>query len=341
MAKPLRLAFMGFRHGHVVQFHKLVEPRKDVQIVGACEEHAETAEAVRKAGVVKLTHNNFDELMKGTDCDAVAIGDYFARRGSLIIRALQAGKHVIVDKPICTDLAELAEIEKLAKEKNRCVGCLFDLRDSGVYIAMRRIIREGMIGEVLTVNFTAEHPLLPGSRPAWYFEPGKHGGTITDIGIHAMDLIPWVTGRQVTECVAARVWNANLPAHPDFQDGAQMMLKMDNNGGILGDCSYVGPNGCGYQVPQYWRLIIHGTEGVIEGRAGGNSLSLTTHKDKEPRTLPADPHTENIVLDDFLNEISGKHDAQRVNTAGVIDAHRRVIKIQQAAEQKKTHVSLQ
>jgi predicted dehydrogenase len=340
MPQPLRLAFMGFRHGHVLALYKLAKMRMDVQIVAACEEHPETAGAIGQGGVVALTHKSFDDLLNSADCDAIAIGDYFARRGSLIIRALKAGKHVIIDKPICTSMEELEQIEQLARQNNRCIGCLFDLRDSGAYRAMRRLIREGTIGEVHTVNFTAEHPLLPGSRPGWYFEPGKHGGTITDIAIHAMDLLPWITGRRITECVAARVWNARLPQYPHFQDGAQLMLKMDNNGGILGDVSYLAPNGCGYGVPQYWRLICHGAEGVLETRCGGDTLSLTTHSDKQPRTIPADPNAEGCVLDDFLHEISGRHDPERITTQGVIDAHRRVLKIQQAADLQRTHVLL-
>ncbi|MCP4516547.1 MAG: EamA family transporter, partial [Delftia sp.] len=45
------------------------------------------------------------------------------------------------------------------------------------------------IGAVQTMSMSGQHPLRLGERPAWYFEPGRHGGTITDIGVHAVDLI--------------------------------------------------------------------------------------------------------------------------------------------------------
>ncbi|MEZ4683286.1 MAG: hypothetical protein R2932_54665 [Caldilineaceae bacterium] len=57
-------------------------------------------------------------------------------------------------------------------------------------IGLRNLIRSGLIGEIHAINFGGQHPLMLDTRAAWYFEPGKHGGTINDIAIHAVDAIP-------------------------------------------------------------------------------------------------------------------------------------------------------
>ena len=158
---------------------------------------------------VQLTHNSYDDIWQNVDFDAVAVGDYFSRRGELIIAALSAGKHVLADKPVCTNLNELDQIEALAAKKRRALGCLLDLRDHGGYLATRKLIANGEIGQVHTLTFLAQHPLILGKRPSWYFEPGKHGGTINDIGVHAIDLIPWMTGRSIVEVTAA-AWNTTF-----------------------------------------------------------------------------------------------------------------------------------
>src|SRR5215204_3801861 len=106
-AAKLRLAFLGFRHGHVMGLYRAAQDHPGVEIAAACEEHADTAASLKSAGAVALTHESYDDVFGSVDFDAVAIGDYFARRGKIIIRALEAGKHVIADKPICTDLREL------------------------------------------------------------------------------------------------------------------------------------------------------------------------------------------------------------------------------------------
>lgn len=331
---PFRIAFAGFRHGHIMSLYDAAcrEPR--VQIVAACEPDAAAAEAVRKQGKVRLTHPDLAAMLAGVECDIVAIGDYFAARGPLALAALKAGKHVIADKPLCTSIAELEQIATLARERRLSVGCLLDLRASAAVRTLRRVVRGGQIGEVQTVLFTAQHPLLLGSRPGWYFEPGKHGGTLNDIAIHAMDAIPWITGRRMKRVVAAREWNARVPQFPHFRDCAQFIAEFDNGGGLMGDVSYLAPDGCGYCVPQYWRITCHGTRGVAEIAGDGRPLSLATHVDKAVREIPLDAPAADLPLRDFLGELDGQPGEDGpLTTAAVLEASRQALLLQAAAVQ--------
>jgi predicted dehydrogenase len=280
-------------------------------------------------------------MLSDVEIDAVAVGDYFAKRGPVIIRALEAGKHVLADKPICTSLADLDRIETLTRDKKRTVGCLLDLRESGAFRTMRRLIGEGAIGDVHTVLVTAQHPLNYPNRPKWYFEEGKHGGTINDIAVHAIDLIPWTTGKKMIEVTAARAWNARLPQHPHFQDAAQFLIRTENKGSIFGDVSYLSPDGLAYSAPQYWRITVHGTGGMLETKLGSKTLSIAQPADKSPREIPADEDQHNGCLDAFLNEIAGKRSAGELATQDVFDASRRSLLVQQAADQNKAGVSLE
>ena len=202
---------------------------------------------------------------------------------------------------------------------------------------MRRLIQSGAIGEVHTINFTAQHPLLYDRRPHWYFEPGNHGGTINDIGIHAIDLIPWLTGRRVVEAVAARAWNARLPRVPHFQDAAQIMLRLDNNGGVLGDLSYLTPDAVGYAATQYWRVTCHGESGAIETSFNSRTVELATTSVQQ---FPADPGNPPGCLEAFLDEIDDSPKPGVISTRDVLDASRRALLIQQAADEGQSHVAL-
>src|SRR2546423_13045277 len=109
----MRLVFAGFRHGHIMALYDAARQHADVEVVGACEEDAATANSLNSSGQVKLTHRDLKQLIAQSKCDAVAVGDYFAKRGQVIVDALSAGKHVISDKPICTSLADLKRIRDL------------------------------------------------------------------------------------------------------------------------------------------------------------------------------------------------------------------------------------
>ena len=106
----MRFAFAGFQHGHILSLYELVEEGEGLEVVAACEEDGEVREKLKAGGHVDITYGNVGEMLDEVDCDVVAIGDYYVRRGSLIIEALERGKHAIIDKPICTSLKELEEI---------------------------------------------------------------------------------------------------------------------------------------------------------------------------------------------------------------------------------------
>ncbi len=339
----MRLAFIGFRHGHIFSFYDHLLKDKRVSITAACEDDASTASKIRAEGKVRLTHESHSALLDNAECDAVAIGDVYGNRGQLVIEALRRGKHVIIDKPICTRLSELQEIERLCAAGQLHISALLDTRGSGSARTARRLIAENAIGDVQTVNFSAQHPLLLGKRPEWYFVPGMQGGTINDIGIHAFDSIPWMTGRRIVESVAARAWNARLPEFPHFQDGAQIMLRLDNGGGVLGDLSYLAPDALGYSVPQYWRMTFHGAGGVIEFNSKSQAVTLVRSKDKEPQEIALESADHFIAWESFLREtgfVKEPLTPLHLTTQQTIRASRLALRIQEAADQNQCHVAL-
>ncbi|MCM8768988.1 MAG: Gfo/Idh/MocA family oxidoreductase [Candidatus Omnitrophica bacterium] len=336
----LKIAVAGFRHGHIYALYHLAKGRNDIEIVAACEEDESAREDVIRSKVATLTHSNFEEMLKTVDCQVIALGDYYGRRGILAIRALETGRHVLSDKPLCTSLEELNQIEHLSQAGNLKVGCMFSLRGSPPFLTAREIIRQGLIGEIQAISFGGQHPLSLGTRPWWYFEPGKHGGTINDLAVHAIDALPWMTGYQFALVNAARVWNAFVPQYPHFQDGAQMMLTMDNGCGVLGDVSYFLPSVLGYSLPIYWRMTFFGAKGVLETSATSSGVTLFLEREKEPRLIPLVPAKPEAYLEAFLRDIQGQGYPDDLNTEAVLRVTRIALTIQQAAEQQLREVPL-
>lgn len=328
----VRLAFVGFRHGHIFDLYRRAQEMPEIEVVAACEDDPATREQLAAQGVVDITHGDYGEMLAGVDCDAVAIGDTYARRGGLAIRALSHGKHVISDKPLCTSLDELAEIERLSAEKGLCVDCMFDMRDRAQLISVRDLIRQGTIGEVHAISFGGQHPLNLGTRAAWYFEPGKHGGTINDIAIHAIDAIPWITGLQFTAINAARCWNALAKDYPHFEGAAQMMLTMENGCGVLGDVSYLAPGSSGYTLPFYWRMTFWGERGVIEVDYSAKDITLALDGENDVRHEPLADSNPGGYLRSFLHDIQGGLQADELCTAHALRATRIALTIQHAAD---------
>ena len=319
----MNLAFAGFRHSHIIGLYNTAKATEGVFITG-CFEEDETARKTAEKSGIEFNCNSYAEILNNPSVDAVAIGDYYGKRGKMIIDALKAGKHVICDKPLCTSLEELDEIEKLSKEKGLKVACMLDLRYMPQTDKVAELVKNGEIGDIATISFTGQHCLSYGSRPGWYFEEGKHGGTINDIAVHGIDLIRLITGKNLTHVNCAKVWNKFADKEPNFKDCAQFMFEMEGIS-VMGDVSYSAP-GFGGILPTFWNFYIWGTKGMINFRYSEDVIHLYKG-------------TEEIIqckrdslkwLDDFISEINGK--GFETGTAETLKSQRQVLEIQKEAD---------
>lgn len=324
-----RIAFAGFKHAHIYSLLALAQSHEAVTIAAAWESDPACQAAARSAGV-SLTHATYEALLAEKGIDIVAIGDAYANRGALAIAALQAGKHVIADKPLCTSLDELAAIRQLAQNRDLKVGLMLDLRFGRIIPPLRQIFAAGELGAVYAISFGGQHPLNYGTRPAWYFEKGRHGGTINDIAIHGIDLIACLTGLRIRRVLAARCWNAYAKEVPSFQDCGQFMAELDNGAGLLGDVSYASPDSFGYGLPFYWRFTIWCANGVLEFAAGNQDIKMALNGSDTVMALPVSEVETGNCLSSLIDDIEGQPAA--LDTTAVLAASQDTLTIQAAAD---------
>lgn len=320
----MNIAFAGFRHPHILGLYNSVIESKDIKLVGCFEENEDAKKQAEESLGANFNFNSYEEILKDADVDAVAIGDYYGKRGKMVTDALKAGKHVICDKPICTDLDELSEIEKLSKEKNLQVCCMLDLRYLPQVPKVCEIIKSGEIGEIKNVTFTGQHCLDYGNRPMWYFEEGKHGGTINDIAIHGVDLVRFITGKNLTKVNCAKTWNAFADKEPDFKDCGQFMAEFDGIA-LMADVSYAAPKFNGI-MPTYWDFYFWGTKGLLKFNIANNEI----HIFKNEEEIIECPNSKSEYLRDFISEINGVKTI--MNTEDILKSQRQVLEIQRASE---------
>lgn len=336
----IKLAFVGFRHAHIFDLYRRAQAMPEIEVVAACEEDESTRAALAREGMVTITHSEYGQMLADAACDAVAVGDYYACRGKQVLDALSAGKHVLSDKPLCTRLDELDQIEALATQQGLRVVCMLDMRDGAPAITARAMIRGGTIGEVHAISFGGQHPLLLGTRPDWYFEPGKHGGTINDIGVHALDALPWITGLEWDTIHAARCWNAFAPQYPHFEGAGQLMLTMENGAGVLGDVSYMMPDSSGYTLPFYWRMTFWGRKGVLELSSTQGDIVLALDGESSVRHEPLFDGDPGGYLRAFLHDIAGATGQDELCTADSLRVTRTALLVQRAADNRLFDIRL-
>jgi predicted dehydrogenase len=281
MTRPLRFAAIGLDHRHI--YHLAGELiAAGAECAGYCPltSDPKVLEGFRER-FPNLVQSDRQKLFDDPSIDIVVSAAIPSDRAGIAIRAMRAGKDVMVDKPGATTGAQIDEIERVAAETGRIFSICFSERFVvRACEAAARLVAEGAIGKVVQTVGLGPHRLNRPIRPAWFFERAAYGGILIDIASHQIDQFLFFTGATDTRIVAATVANHALPDIPDFEDFGEILLRGDRASGFI-RVDWFTPDGLGA-----WgdgRLTILGTEGYIElrkyidivGREGGDHVFLS------------------------------------------------------------------
>lgn len=223
-------------------------------------------------------------LLDDPTIDVILTADVPARRADIAIRAMQAGKDVMTDKPGCLTLDDLNRLRATVADTGRIWSVDFSERfEVPAVTRAAELVAAGAIGTVIQTLGLGPHRLNRATRPDWFFDPALNGGILTDIGSHQIDQFLYLTGATGAEITLATTANMANPQNPAFRDFGQIAL-----------CATRGATATGYirldwftpdALPTWGdgRLFLLGTEGTIElrkyvdvgGAPGGDHLLLT------------------------------------------------------------------
>ncbi len=176
-----------------------------VDVVALAE--VDAALAAAKAGQLGLTRytSNIDEVLQDPEIDVVHVCVPNNLHYSVSKKALQAGKHVICEKPLAMTSVEAAELVRVAAEKKRVGAVHFNNRGYPLTRHARALVRSGDLGEIMMVNgvYLQDWLFYP-TDYNWRLEPEQSGETraVGDIGSHWLDLAEFITGCSVGELCA-------------------------------------------------------------------------------------------------------------------------------------------
>ena len=180
--------------------------------------------------------------------------------------ALEAGKHVLCEKPMATTLADCERMVSAAKKSGKRLMIDQNQRLAGAHVKARELIEQGEIGRVITFATAFRHggpetwSIDPG-QSTWFFDKKRAAmGAMADLGVHKTDLIQYLIGQTVDEveaqlCTLDKKFSDGSPITVD--DNAFCIYHMD--GGAVGTMIASWTN----YGPEDNSTVINGTEGVL------------------------------------------------------------------------------
>ncbi|NLM09954.1 MAG: Gfo/Idh/MocA family oxidoreductase [Clostridiaceae bacterium] len=254
-----------------------------------------------KYGITLTQYSSLDEMLDSEKPDILVVDNRFAERYPVEKKALLAGIHVYADKPIATNLSELNDLYKTAKETGSQLWAMHTTRYEPHYYTVRQLIQEGAIGRVRMVNCQKSYRL--GIRPNFYKERKTYGGTILWVSIHAIDMIRMVTGK---ECLS--VYSAQSSAH-NLGNGEMEIITTSTfelEDDILATVStdYYRPSNAHSHDDD--RLRVVGTEGIIEAARRDGEHEVRLINSSNNGFTPVELLKPPMLFEDFVHTIEGR-----------------------------------
>ncbi len=207
-----------------------------------------------------------EELLAEPEIQAVSICAANFAHAELTIAALNAGKHVLCEKPMATNLADCEAMVQAADANGKFLMIGHNQRLAKAHSLARKLIVEGLIGDIITFRTIFGH----GGPETWSIDPGKNTwffdknraamGAMADLGIHKTDLIQFLTGQRVIR-TTARVTTL------DKKDASGNLIGVDDNA----ICIYELSGGAMGTMTASWTYygaednstILYGTKGIM------------------------------------------------------------------------------
>jgi predicted dehydrogenase len=239
---------MGYLHGLAAT------ETEGLALVAAADSAPERLVAARADFAELASHDSAESLAADPGVDVAIIATPPAFHAQLALQLLRAGKHVVIEKPMCLRRADADEIIATAIDLDRTVTVHQSRRWDRDWLAVRNITGRGDIGEVFNIETFVggfEHPCR-----AWHSEESISGGAIYDWGSHHVDWIVQLYGSAPSRVLCSahtRVWH-------DTTNADQLSLWMQWPDGR--EATFRQSDVCAIRRPKFH---IEGTRGTIEG----------------------------------------------------------------------------
>jgi scyllo-inositol 2-dehydrogenase (NADP+) len=187
------------------------------------------------------------ELLARKDIDLVVIATPTQAHFAQARAALEAGKHVVVDKPVTVTSTEARSLAQLARERKRVLSVFQNRRWDADFLTLRKLLNENRLGEINGYHARWDR-FQPGPSASWRNEPDPASGMVYDLGSHLIDQVLVLFGKP--DWLQADVFTQREGARTE--DGFEILMGKGTLRITLG-VSYLASDGG-------WRYRVHGSK---------------------------------------------------------------------------------
>lgn len=243
---------------------------KDAHLIGIASLDRDASERLARQFGIGHVYDSVDELLNNPEVDAISICTPPATHVPVALQAVEAGKHVLIEKPVATTIEALDRLKKTAQETSVTVDLVHNERFMEFNVRAKDILDARRLGDIQAViQFIGTTGPEVWSPTAGWFRDPRHsgGGVLMDLSVHKIDLAGWLLDRPIQP-------NPIAQFDGPVEDLASIHLVAEGPVWLTVSASWRGP-------ADEATLLAIGTEAILEGSWTVGKLQLRRGHDIE------------------------------------------------------------
>lgn len=242
MARKLRAGVIGC--GSIAQALHLpgYANHPGAELAAACDPVRQRLAEAKRFGVER-TYADYRKMLENEELDVVSVSSPNCFHAEHAVAALQAGAHVLLEKPAALSMQEIARIKAAVRKSGKVLMVGYSHRFHRGNLKAKKLVESGAIGEpfMMRIRFAHMGPIPGWAKSDWFYKPKMAGGgALLDMGIHAIDQCLWFCGPVRSVQASAATLRKNIKV----EDNAVMLLEFAS-GKALGhiEVGWTSPTG--------------------------------------------------------------------------------------------------
>ncbi|MFN3421108.1 MAG: Gfo/Idh/MocA family protein [Armatimonadota bacterium] len=265
---PIKVGLIGCGGIAKAHFNAYLQLNHLFRITACCDVRKELAEQFAEQAGNAQVFTDYREMLRHADIDAVGITLPHHLHADAAIAAAEAGKHIVVEKPMAMNLEEARSMVDAAEKASVTLMVAQTQRYRDDHREIKRLLDDGSIGRVLYARASIDQHLAAIRSPDnWLFKRAlAGGGSVISIGVHMIDLLRWFVGEIVSVFAVER--QSTINPGIDCEDVSVALLEFEN--GAVGDLASLY---AAKASPWGELVLLYGTDGVIHNIGGWHIVS--------------------------------------------------------------------
>ena len=268
--KTLRIGLVGVGAAAQISHIPTLMRTEGLELVALCDRDPEKAHRVAQKFQIPFASSRLDDLLEDETLDAIDICTPNFLHAPMATAALEAGKHVLCERPLARSADEARQMVKVARKADRVLMCAVQHRFRADAQLLRRVVEKGDLGEIFFAKAGWLRQRTEWDSDEWRRQKRESGGgVVLDLGFQMLDLALWVLGSPKVQSVTASVHRLRKGEVEDsataflrLQGGATLTLELTWGLLMEKDFAYVnlfGATGAALLNPFRIHKGMHGT----------------------------------------------------------------------------------